>query len=402
MLLDSNWRGGMLAAAVFAGMLMGGLIVGTLGDWKGRRPMLIFGLCLNMVAGILSALSPNVIVLAFIRMVAGVGIGATVPPLFTLVAELAPPSERGFCVTFCASFWMVGSVFVALMGIFFLKKEVDGDNGNDWDNTDTGDGENQQFMTFLFEPVAWRVFAMTCALPSALGGVMVYFLVPESPRFSALENRFDEALASANLLGSSLQYSGPLLHRWELEQQFGSACNSSANYHPSQSFDDIDENTASSWAILIRWIRMGIADFFASAGKLYTPSLRQTTWPLQMVWFSLSFGSYGLMTWINTLFFAVHLEDVYFNALLFALANLPGNLFTAFLMDRAGRAQLLVGSILSASMSLLSFAAFANTSPEDTAPPNTYGIVLSACSFQCFTIAAWVSRVDIRVSEDLK
>lgn len=76
----------MLAAAVFAGMLMGGLVVGTLGDWKGRRPMLIWGLYLNMTAGILSAMASNVFILAFLRMIAGIGIGATVPPLFTLTA----------------------------------------------------------------------------------------------------------------------------------------------------------------------------------------------------------------------------------------------------------------------------------------------------------------------------
>ena len=116
----------MLAASVFGGMLVGGLVVGTLGDWKGRRPMLICGLCLNMIAGILSALSPDVFVLTFLRTIAGVGIGATVPPLFTLVAELAPPTKRGFCVTFCASFWMVGSVFVALVAILFLKERSRG------------------------------------------------------------------------------------------------------------------------------------------------------------------------------------------------------------------------------------------------------------------------------------
>jgi MFS family permease len=148
-------------------------------------------------------------------------------------------------------------------------------------------------------------------------------------------------------------------------------------------------------------MQLALGDFWASASKLYTSNvIRQTTLPLQMVWFSLSFGSYGLTTWINTLFLAVHLEDVYFNALLFALANLPGNLLTAYLMDRTGRDKLLVGSVLCASASLLSFAAFASTSNEtsDSSPPNTYGIVLSACSFQCFTIAAW-NTIDVMTSE---
>lgn len=386
MLHDSPWRGGMLAAAVFLGMLVGGLVVGTLGDWKGRRPMLLFGLALNVTAGLLSACAPNVFFLTGLRMIAGVGIGATVPPLFTLVAELAPSSRRGFFITFCASFWMVGSVFVALVAIAFLKKN-DTDKGDKFKNDDNIDDDEESFF------VAWRVFALACAIPSALGAAMVYILVPESPRFLALQRRFDEAVISANTLGNSLQYHGSTLYRWELEEHFGTACHSADNYHPSSEIlEEIEEGSA-TW----RWIRMATADFFVSAGKLYTPNLRQTTWPLQMVWFSLSFGSYGLMTWINTIFFAVHLEDVYFNALLFALANLPGNLFTAFFMDRAGRSQILVGSILSASLSLLSFAYFANT-PDDETPPSTLGVVLSACSFQCFTIAAW-NTIDVMTTE---
>lgn len=379
----------MLAAAVFAGMLVGGLVVGTLGDWQGRRPMLLFGLLLNVTAGLLSACAPNVFLLTGLRMIAGVGIGATVPPLFTLVAELAPPSQRGLCVTFCASFWMVGSVFVALVAIAVLKKDV-------MEESDANMSSNGTDMGYF---VAWRLFALICAIPSALGAVMVYWLVPESPRFLALQQHFEEAAISANTLGAALQHHGSTLYRWELEEHFGAACHADDNYHPSSAIivEELEDGTGSSVARTRRWIHMAAADFLVSTRKLYTANLRQTTWPLQMAWFSLSFGSYGLMTWINTIFFAIHLEDVYFNALLFALANLPGNLFTAFLMDRAGRSNILVGSILSASLSLLSFAAFASTQDEGM-PPNTFGVVMSACSFQCFTIAAW-NTIDVMTSE---
>jgi hypothetical protein len=138
-------------------------------------------------------------------------------------------------------------------------------------------------------------------------------------------------------------------------------------------------------------VRVALMDFYISSQQLYTEELRGTTWPLQMVWFSLSFGSYGLATWINTLFVAVHLENVYFNALLFALANLPGNILAAALMDRIGRSALLISSVVAAAGSLMFFAWFAYTlSPA--------GIVVSACSFQCFVIAAW-NTIDCMSSE---
>lgn len=348
-------HGGLLAAAVFLGMLLGGLIVGTMGDWIGRRPMLLLGLLCNAVAGFLSALAPNIWTLSLLRLCAGVGIGATVPPLFTLVTELAPPSIRGFCVTLCASFWMVGSMYVALIALWFFE----------------GLG------------LSWRIFAIACALPSAVGAVLVYSLVPESPRFLGLEQRSQEGVDVANLLAVRMGYHGDPLTVDALERTF-----------PSSALQDLEDrqlrNNSGNGGVW-GFICMAQRDFIHSTSKLYSPSIRQTTWPLQMVWFSLSFGSYGLLTWINTIFEEVHLENVYFNALLFAASNLPGNILTAVFMDRMGRSSMLVLSVISAALSLVSFAACAFVSIPS-------GIVLSACLFQCFTIAAW-NAIDTMTSE---
>lgn len=361
-----NRDGGFLAAAVFLGMLVGGLLVGTMGDWWGRRPMLLLGLCCNSIAGILSSMAPNVQVLTLLRCLSGLGIGATVPPLFTLVTELAPPSARGLCVTLCASFWMVGSIFVALAALWLLEA---------WD-------------------LSWRIFAMACALPSAVGALLVFLLVPESPRFLGLEQRSKEATDNANLLARRMGYhDGNLLTIQELQQSFPTSAVQGFEAHRLQRMDSTNSEhpTTSRWKRTCQLFRRTQSEFVHSAAKLYTPQLKQTTWPLQMVWFSLSFGSYGLLTWINTIFVQVHLQNVYFNALLFAASNLPGNLITAVLMDRVGRGILLIGSVLAAALSLVFFAFYANTSSQ-------VGIVLSACSFQCFTIAAW-NTIDTMTSE---
>jgi MFS family permease len=355
----SAWKAGFLASAVFLGMLLGGLIVGTLGDWLGRRPMLLVGLVCNAVAGVLSALTTNVWQLSALRCIAGVGIGATVPPLFTLVTELAPPSKRGAFITFCASFWMVGSIFVALVALLILEY---------WDQS-------------------WRVFAVACALPSALGALMVWTLVPESPRFLAIQQRQDEALREANMLALKMKFAGVLYTQTEI-----------LYYYPleeiEQPFSHDPSANVVAWSCAI--IAEGLTDFSKSTSKLYTPQLRQTTWPLQTIWFSLNFGSYGIMTWINSLFVAVHLENVYFNALLFATSNLPGNLLSGFLMDRTGRKCMLVSSSLAAALSLMTFALFARESESQAL--NTSGIVLSACFFQAWTIAAW-NTIDCMTTE---
>lgn len=64
-----------LSAAVFLGMLFGGIVGGQLSDIIGRRKGLLWSLGLNGVAGLLSAASPGVSVLIVLRIVAGLGIG---------------------------------------------------------------------------------------------------------------------------------------------------------------------------------------------------------------------------------------------------------------------------------------------------------------------------------------
>lgn len=397
MLQHTAWRASLLASAVFVGMLVGGLLVGAYGDVHGRRPTLLFGLAVNSLSGVLSAVAVNVYVLSVLRLVAGIGIGATVPPLFTLCSELSPPAHRGFWVTVAASFWMVGSIYVALVGWIILA--VGG--------------------------LSWRVFMAACALPSALGWICVTWLVPESPRFLALTGQYEHAAAVLQRLAQALDSHTTisLLKSDEIACQF-------ARSHSHGSDEDVDENgnaasvsrpdhhddspvlltttaanrrntTTLAWVL----VRQAFSDFVHSSSQLYrTKHLQSTTLGLQMLWFCLSFGSYGLLTWINTLFVKVHLQNIYQNALLFALSNLPGNILSAYLMDRTGRISLLVGSIVAAALSLLAFAYVAAQDDETTSTNGgsaTFSrnwIVAASCSFQCFMISSW-NAIDVLTSE---
>jgi MFS transporter, VNT family, synaptic vesicle glycoprotein 2 len=409
------WRAGLLAATVFMGMLLGGLFVGGAGDTLGRQPLLVAGLALNSVAGLVSAAATNVYILSICRFIAGIGIGATVPPLFALCSELAPPSSRGFWVTCVASFWMVGSMYVAIVGWILLGLTTNADANVD-------------------DSVSWwRIFTALCAIPSCLGCIMVHSFVPESPRFLLLQGQHDRALSVALSVADYMHYTGTPLTSDELVYHYP------IEDLPSQSMADFIIPTNSREHISVRPLSMenndvqspirestyqrrsrvlrraslsmrrtqsalctAVSEFISGVSKLYSHELHSTTWPLQMVWFTLSFGSYGLMTWINKLFVEAHLENVYFNALLFSASNLPGNLLSALLMDKIGRASLLTGSILMASLSLVAFAYVAahQSSKDDMQQGSisTSWIVLAACSFQCFTIASW-NTIDVLSSE---
>ena len=347
--------GGNLAAAVFLGMLIGGLWVGTAGDVYGRRPILLMGCFVNSAAGILASSSTHLIFLTVCRLVAGLGIGATVPPLFTLCSELAPPSQRGFWVAVVASFWMVGSLFVAVIGYVLFTNPLDG-------------------------IPAWRIFLLICALPSLMGGLLVLINVPESPRFLALQGQHNNAARAAQALGHKLL---SLVRPWsvrESEAQFS---------RPTLHRAHESGTTSPHW-------KRALIELYRSTRVLYTNDLCNSMVGLQIVWGSLSFGSYGLATWINSLFEQVHLQNIYFNAILFALSNLPGNLSTAYFLDSLGRQNMLTGSLLAASISLGTFG-FAAAMDEDTEHRDVV-IVAAACAFQAFTIAAW-NTIDVLTAE---
>lgn len=62
--------------------------------------------------------------------------------------------------------------------------------------------------------------------------------------------------------------------------------------------------------------------------------LQQTTLTLVVVWFTLSFGSYGVSTWNNVLFADVGLSNPYLCSFIYCVASLPGNAASILLVER--------------------------------------------------------------------
>lgn len=277
--------------------------------------------------------------------------GATVPPLFTLMSELSPPMKRGEFVTYVASFWMVGSFYVAITAMYVMDKW-------DW---------------------GWRRFAIACAFPSFLAFILVLFYVPESPRFLAIHGRFMEATTNANIVASKMGFTSLDLRRdgiqlEEVQYFFDSYSRNNLIEGPNNNNNDCSE------------IKRSIQ-------KLYASSMLKSTLTIQFIWFSLSFGTYGLIIWINTIFSEISPESVYINAIIFAAANLPGNIISAICLDRIGRKAMLALSMLLGAVSLGFFALF--SSNLFLSPP---GVIISACSFQAFSTSAW-NTIDVLSSE---
>lgn len=113
---------------------------------------------------------------------------------------------------------------------------------------------------------------------------------------------------------------------------------------------------------------------------LFGPELRFSTMIYCLIWYTLSFGSYGISTWINVLFDDIGIGNVYLNSFIFALANLPGNLFAIYYIETIGRRKMLCYGMVLAAISAIGFAV-------GTSVPSV--VVLCACLFNAFSVAGW-------------
>lgn len=111
--------GVLLLNMQMAGMLVGGIFWGILGDKKGRKSVLFGSILLYSLANIANAFVPNIPVYAALRFVAGVGLAGELGAAITLVSEVMSKENRGLGTTIVASVGILGAVFAALIGDTF-------------------------------------------------------------------------------------------------------------------------------------------------------------------------------------------------------------------------------------------------------------------------------------------
>lgn len=90
---------GVVISAGLSGLAIGALIGGPLADKFGRRRVIILSVFSFGLMSLLSAFSPDVTVLAIVRFLTGIGLGASQPNAATLANEYAPRKHRSLMVT---------------------------------------------------------------------------------------------------------------------------------------------------------------------------------------------------------------------------------------------------------------------------------------------------------------
>lgn len=112
----------MLSTGVFllnwqmAGLLLGGIAWGVIGDKRGRLSVLFGSIALYSVANIANAFVTNVPAYAALRFIAGLGLAGELGAAVTLVSETMSKETRGYGTAIVASFGLMGAVVAALVG----------------------------------------------------------------------------------------------------------------------------------------------------------------------------------------------------------------------------------------------------------------------------------------------
>ncbi len=112
-------KGVLLINVQMAGLLIGGVIWGVLGDKKGRLSVLFGSIIMYSLANLLNGAVTNLEQYAALRFIAGIGLAGELGAGITLVTEILPQRLRGYGTAFVASIGLLGAVFGGLVGDLF-------------------------------------------------------------------------------------------------------------------------------------------------------------------------------------------------------------------------------------------------------------------------------------------
>ncbi len=101
---------GLVLSMELIGMAVGSVLIGSLADKIGRRPVIILCLLIMVAGMVAAAFAHDVLSLSGYRLLTGLGIGGMLASVNAMVAEYASDKRRHLCVTIMAAGFPIGAV----------------------------------------------------------------------------------------------------------------------------------------------------------------------------------------------------------------------------------------------------------------------------------------------------
>lgn len=114
-----NSSGEWIISIQMAGLLIGGIIWGVMGDKRGRLSVLFGSIILYSIANIINGFVTNTTEYALVRFIAGVGLAGELGAGVTLVSELVKKEHRGISNSIIAGIGILGAVFAYFISMWF-------------------------------------------------------------------------------------------------------------------------------------------------------------------------------------------------------------------------------------------------------------------------------------------
>lgn len=111
---------GIVFSAGLFGMMAGALLVAPFGDYIGRRAMILIGLIVISLGMIATAYVDTVIQMVVARAATGVGIGALLASVTTIVAEYTSDKHRNLAITITHAGYPAGAVLGGLIAVYLI------------------------------------------------------------------------------------------------------------------------------------------------------------------------------------------------------------------------------------------------------------------------------------------
>ncbi|XP_034031856.1 synaptic vesicle glycoprotein 2C [Thalassophryne amazonica] len=369
---------GLLTASVFLGMMVGGYVWGYLADQRGRCSVLAISLTINGLFGGLASMAPWFWLFLLMRIISGVGVGGSLPVIFSYFSEFMPRLRRGAMISCLATFWMAGNIMAAGMAWLVIPST------------------SAHFSLGSLDFQSWRVFVILCSIPSLTSALLFKLLMPESPKFLMEIGKEKEAIHvfhvmfKINTMGQNKTF-----------PEIGLCTNS------KQQGSLKDGMQCSRCQQIISIFYLG----FLPIIKLFNGPLKSRSIVLLIIFYCISFGYYGLWMWFPELFDRIENDGspcanvslpsplhnqscypvktaVYIEGFIIALSNLPGNIFTILVMDHTGGKLLLSCSLVVSSLSVF-FIYLVQTKNQS--------LVLS-CIFSGVSVISW-NALDVMGTE---
>lgn len=166
---------GLIGTGSLLGMFFGGMFGGYITDLIGRKKMYVLDFALLSILGVLQFFISDPMQSFIIRILLGVGLGATFPIAGPYLSEFSPQKNRGTFVGALNAVWFIGYALSYVVCYLLLPVGVNN----------------------------WRWMLVSGAVPSLLWLIFI-FAMPESPRWLVSKGREEEANKILKQIGDNV------------------------------------------------------------------------------------------------------------------------------------------------------------------------------------------------------